>query len=230
MSWLAGAAVAVAVLAAAGPRGRSVGAVARPGSRTGGSRGSAVLRTGGRRGVAGFVAAVRGARQGTGPDLALLVTDVAARLRAGAEPRRAWESVLGRPVGPLGPVVQDLCRSADARPQAAAVVAAGRLAAELGAPLAPLLDGVAAQLSAEEESDGERRAALAGPRATARVLTALPALGVLLGSAVGADPVAVLLDGSWGSAALAGGVLLVLVGRVWTGRLARAAAAAGRPT
>ena len=38
-------------------------------------------------------------------------------------------------------------------------------------------------LGAEEEADGERRAALAGPRATARVLTGLPLLGVGLGMA-----------------------------------------------
>ncbi len=156
------------------------------------------------------------------------MTDVAARLRAGADPRAAWEAVLGHPVPAEGPAADDLSRSADTRTRAAAVVAAGRLAADLGAPLAPLLDGVAAQLVAQAEADSERRAALAGPRATARVLTWLPVLGVLLGAAVGAHPVAVLLDGSVGTVALVVGILLVLAGRAWTHRLSRSAAAAGR--
>jgi hypothetical protein len=38
----------------------------------------------------------------------------------------------------------------------------------------------------------------------------------------------VLLDGGTGSLALAAGLLLLVAGRVWTHRLARAAAAAGR--
>lgn len=162
------------------------------------------------------------------PDLAVLVTDVAARLRAGVDPARAWSQALGQPVGADGPMVADLCRTAERLTPAATVVAATRLAAELGAPLAPVLDAVAGRLAADAEAEGERRAALAGPRATARVLTGLPVLGVLLGVAVGAEPVAVLLDGGVGSAALAAGLALVLAGRVWTARLARAAADAGR--
>ena len=225
MSWLAAAAVTIAVLVARGPRGRSTRAVAR---RVGAGRW---------RGDGGVPAAGRGLRavrdrhsrrRVREPDLALLATEVASRLRAGSDPRGAWEAALGHPVGPAGPTAGDLCRSPDTRAQAAAVVAACRLAADLGAPLAPLLDGVAGQLAAQAEADGDRRAALAGPRATAQVLTWLPVLGVLLGAAVGADPFAVLLDGSIGSAALVTGVGLVLTGRVWTGRLARRAGAAGR--
>ena len=64
--------------------------------------------------------------------------------------------------------------------------------------------------------------------ATARVLAWLPALGLVLGLALGADPFAVLLDGSGGSALLAVGVLLTWAGRRWTGRHLRAATAAGR--
>lgn len=231
MSWLAGAAVAAALLAARGPGGRSVHAVvggARTGS--GGSPASASDRVAppaapGRR--LGLLAHARG-RRPPDDDLALLVTDVASRLRAGADPAAAWREALGRPVPHAGPDVGDLSRSPASRSRAAAVVVACRLAASLGTPLAPLLDGVAEQLAAEAEADGERRAALAGPRATAQVLTWLPVLGVVLGIGVGADPLAVLLDGSLGSAALVAGVALVLVGRAWTGRLARRAAAAGR--
>jgi tight adherence protein B len=160
----------------------------------------------------------------------LVVTDVAARLRAGAAPDAAWEGALGRRTGPDGPTVDDLVAGDGDRAQAAVVVAAGRLARDLGTPLAPLLDLVVHQLVAQAEAEGERRAALAGPRATARVLTWLPVLGVLLGTALGADPVAVLLDGALGTGALLAGLALLAVGRAWTARLARVAAAAGRPT
>jgi len=220
MSWLVGAAVTALVLAAGGPAGRPARRVARgaPGD------GAAERRVRG-------LGAPWGARAAAERrDLAAIVTDVAARLRAGAEPEAAWDGALGGRVPPGGPGVLDLVAPGDDRSQAAVVVVAGRLAAELGAPLAPLLDGVARQLVAQAEAESERRAALAGPRATARVLTSLPALGVLLGTAVGADPVAVLLDGGIGSAALVVGLALLLAGRAWTGRLARSAASAGRAT
>ncbi|RYV49383.1 type II secretion system F family protein [Pengzhenrongella frigida] len=165
-------------------------------------------------------------------DLAVVVTEVASQLRAGADPGRAWEQVLGRPVGGDGmPDVDTLALlGAGDRSQAAAVVAAGALARELGAPLAQVLDRVADGLATAAEAEGERRAALAGPRATARVLTGLPVLGVVLGAAVGADPVGVLLGGGPGTAALVLGVMLLLVGRWWISRLVRRAARAGRVT
>ena len=223
MSWSVGALVVLALLAVRGPRGRPPSTVVRDRRQgTDPARGSALQQA---------LARMRTARgRPAGTDLALVVTEVAARLRAGAAPGAAWTAALGRPVGPAGPTVADLARAPDDRKAARVVVVAGRLAADLGTPLAPLLDDVARRLAADAEAEGERRAALAGPRATARVLTGLPALGVVLGSAVGADPVAVLLDGATGTGCLAAGVALLLAGRAWTGRLARQAAAAGRPT
>ncbi|GAA2722000.1 type II secretion system F family protein [Cellulomonas aerilata] len=168
-------------------------------------------------------------RRADGPDLATVAVAVAGRLRAGADPATAWRDVLGLNLAPGAvPTVRDLAGVTPDRAHAAVVVAAGRLAVELGAPLAPLLDGVAQQLAAEAEVEGERRAALAGPRATARVLTWLPVLGVVLGAAFGADPVGVLLDGGVGSAALLLGTALLWAGRQWTRRLAAMAASAGR--
>ncbi|WNB85354.1 hypothetical protein [Cellulomonas sp. ATA003] len=235
MSWLVGVLVAAAVLTARGPGGRSPARIAvRPGPDADAGAGTGSVPRGVPAGPWGPLLRVLRRRhlaaQGslTGPDLALLVTDVAARLRSGADPLTAWEQALGRPVPPGGPTVTDLARLPGERDGAAVVVVAGRLAAELGAPLAPLLDGVAATLAAQAEADGDRRAALAGPQATARVLTGLPVLGVLLGTAIGADPLAVLLDGALGSVALACGGGLLLAGRVWTARLARSAASAGR--
>jgi tight adherence protein B len=171
---------------------------------------------------------VRGRRApGAARDLAVVVIEVASELRAGADPGRAWSRALGRPVGNGGsPDLADLS-DAGTPSQAAAVVAAGRLAGTLGAPLAQVLERVADALAAAAEADGERRAALAGPRATARVLTGLPILGAVLGSAVGADPVGVLLGGGVGTFALVVGVALLLAGRWWIARLVHAASRAG---
>lgn len=170
-----------------------------------------------------------GARDGP-VDLAVVVIQVASELRSGADPGRAWERALGRPVG-SGPPDRRLLETLAGprqRSEAAAVDAAGSLAAALGAPLAQVLERIASGLAAAAEVEGERRAALAGPRATARVLTGLPALGVGLGVAVGADPVGVLLGGGIGTAALVLGATLLLIGRWWIGRLVRAAARAGQ--
>jgi tight adherence protein B len=104
-----------------------------------------------------------------------------------------------------------------------ALLAAGRLAARTGAPLADVLDRVGGAMARDAEAAGQRTAALAGPRATARVLAWLPASGVLLGFALGADPAAVLLDGGAGTMLLVLGALLTAAGQVWSRRCVRAA-------
>lgn len=211
--------LAVAALAARGPGGR------RP------ERLSPARAVGERRRWVAVRRSVlrRGAAPGGSRGLAVVVTEVASQLRAGAEPGRAWARVLGRPGGADGtPDLELLAELSSGSPsQAAAVVAAGDLARVLGAPLAQVLTRVAEGLAAAEEADGERRAALAGPRATARVLTGLPVLGVGLGLTVGADPLGVLLGGGIGTLALVAGVGLLGLGRWWIARLVRAAARAG---
>ena len=131
----------------------------------------------------------------------------AARLRAGAQPERAWAGI----------------EVDDGGPAARTVLAAGRLARELGAPLAEVLDEVAAGVADDEAAEAERRAALAGPSATARVLVWLPVCGVLLGLALGADVLGVAADGRLGSVSVVGGLVLLLAGRAWTRLLVRAA-------
>ena len=107
------------------------------------------------------------------------------------------------------------------------MVAAARLAGDVGAPLGGVLDAVSGALVAEAEARAEREASLAGPRATAQVLMWLPVLGALLGWALGADPLATATDGGAGTAAVSLGVLLLVAGRLWTARLVAAARAAG---
>ncbi len=92
-----------------------------------------------------------------------------------------------------------------------------------GAPLATILDHYAAQLEAEFAGRAARERALAGPRATVVLLTWLPVVGLLLGFALGVDPVQVLSTDPWGRSALCTGVLLMVVARWWSGRLVRRA-------
>ncbi|KQN84519.1 hypothetical protein ASE96_17195 [Arthrobacter sp. Leaf69] len=92
-----------------------------------------------------------------------------------------------------------------------------------GCPLADVLTRFAAQLEAEDDAEAARQTALAGPRATVRLLTWLPFLGLGLGLLLGVDPVEVLLGTPWGVAALAAGLALTVAGRFWSARLVRSA-------
>jgi tight adherence protein B len=93
-----------------------------------------------------------------------------------------------------------------------------------GCPLADVLTRFAAQLEAEDDAEAARQTALAGPRATVRLLSWLPILGLGLGMALGVDPMNILLGEPAGIAALAAGFILTAAGRIWSARLVRAAA------
>ncbi|UTT68995.1 hypothetical protein NMQ03_17560 [Arthrobacter sp. DNA4] len=95
-----------------------------------------------------------------------------------------------------------------------------------GCALADMLTRFAAQLEAEDDADAARQTALAGPKATVRLLTWLPLMGLGLGAALGVDPLATLLGTPLGLAALFGGVVLTVTGRAWSARLVSAAAGA----
>ena len=68
------------------------------------------------------------------------------------------------------------------------------------------------------DADRERRIAMAGPRATVRVLSWLPLIGVGLGLLIGVQPVQ-LLSGLPGRLSLGAGVALYLIGRWWMRRM-----------
>lgn len=121
-------------------------------------------------------------------------------------------SVGGAPPGPLPAstsLARDLCR----------IAAAWALAERHGAPLAELLTGVLTDLRWRTAFGQRLRARLAGPRATAGVLTLLPLLGLGLGQLIGAAPLAVLRGGLVGQALLLAGTLLVLAGLTWSDRI-----------
>lgn len=99
------------------------------------------------------------------------------------------------------------------------VAVAWRTAERHGLPMADLLGTVRDDLLARQRFGERTRAALAGARATATVLALLPLLGIGLGQAMGARPLAILLGGGLGGVLLVIGVGLVAAGLWWTERI-----------
>ncbi|MGW2745855.1 type II secretion system F family protein [Streptomyces sp. NPDC001450] len=105
------------------------------------------------------------------------------------------------------------------------LAACWRVAVDQGAGLAAGLDRLDAALRAERDQRADLRAQLAGARATALLLAALPALGLLLGSAMGADPLRVLLHTGAGLGCLVAGAVFEGAGIWWAARIVRGAEA-----
>ena len=177
--------------------------------------------------------------------VAELAERLAGMARAGLPPARIWAVLAWRP-GPHATVAAAMLPWLDAGVPAGralgalaaragkATVAGGQLSClavafdaceRAGSPLGPSLEGLAAALRAQEEARRERETALAAPRATGTVMTVLPAVGLLLGAALGADPLVVLAATPLGRAALVLGGMLWLAGRWWIRRLVAVAAA-----
>ncbi|MGU3433075.1 type II secretion system F family protein [Actinomycetes bacterium M1A6_2h] len=85
-----------------------------------------------------------------------------------------------------------------------------------GLALAVLLDAVRSDLLGRKRFARRTEASLAGARATAAVLAALPLVGVGLGQMMGASPLTVLLGGGLGGILLMVGAALVCAGLLWT--------------
>ncbi|RKN43058.1 type II secretion system F family protein [Streptomyces hoynatensis] len=107
------------------------------------------------------------------------------------------------------------------------VAACWEVAVDGGASFASGLDRVAEALRAERDQEEELRAQLAGPRATALVLAALPVFGLLLGAAMGVEPLRILLGTPLGLCCLLLGTALEWAGLAWVAAIVRAAERAG---
>ncbi|WP_406729729.1 type II secretion system F family protein [Streptomyces sp. GD-15H] len=103
------------------------------------------------------------------------------------------------------------------------LAACWRVAVDQGAGLAAGLDRLEAALRAERDQRGDLRAQLAGARATAVMLAGLPALGLGLGAALGADPLHILLHTASGFGCLVAGGVLEGLGLWWVLRIMRGA-------
>jgi len=151
--------------------------------------------------------------------------------RGGSElkPVSAWDfpgSASGEPVAGGPPVVAsaDRGRRAD-RDVAAEVVsrlACGwSLSARYGVPWAALIETVSVDLADRVRAAAQRDAQVSGPRVSGYVLAVLPALGILLGVGMGADPLRVLLGTGAGHLMLLVGCSLTCAGLAWTARIVR---------
>ena len=98
-----------------------------------------------------------------------------------------------------------------------------------GAPVAAVLERLAGTLEADHDAAEQRETALAGPRATVRLLSWLPLVGLGLGMLMGVDPLGALLGSPVGWSVLAAGVGCAAAGRVWSARMIRQAASPARP-
>jgi tight adherence protein B len=161
----------------------------------------------------------------TRPNPAALVDaidEVAALARAGLEDSLVWEPVTG-PLAGGSDVLMALASAPADEATRRRLVAAERLARTTGASRADLLSALSASLADHQALADAHTVALAGPRATAKVLVWLPVLGLLLGTAIGAEPVSAILGGGIASVAALVGAGLMGAGWAWTRALLAAA-------
>lgn len=157
------------------------------------------------------------------------LSTLAAELEAGQPPREGLQRAVGDPpVWPRalaclrldGDVAAALEADAAGRPVLGHLAACWRVAADAGTGLAPAVTRLAESARTAEDARVDLEGQLAGPRATARLLALLPAVGIGFGFLLGSDPLGWLLSESLGRICLAVGVLLTVAGAWWTGRIA----------
>lgn len=98
-----------------------------------------------------------------------------------------------------------------------------RIGVDRGGMLASVIEGLAEALRDQQSHREDIALQLAGPRATARLLAVLPALGLGMAATLGAHPLAFLFGSLPGVLCLALGLGLDALGLWWTTRLAAAA-------
>lgn len=140
-------------------------------------------------------------------------------LRAGAATEDALRVAAGELAG-AEPLVVAATRPGGeiARELLAVLALAETTGAALVDPVARLMAAHRARLALRRELAAE----LAGPRATWRLLAGLPVAALLLGVALGADPVGFLLGTAVGRACLVTALALVATGSWWSRRIVRA--------
>ncbi|MGO4595333.1 type II secretion system F family protein [Leifsonia sp. 2TAF2] len=155
---------------------------------------------------------------------AALAESLAVLLDAGLSPRSAWRATAAHRVHPVAARVVSALASqpscARALIDAAStddvrmIAAAWRVAEQSGAPLGHALRTVGETLRDVAEAEREADVALSGPRATARLISWLPAVGVAMTVALGADLIGTLTSTA-GALAVGAGLLLLFGGRWW---------------
>ncbi len=161
-------------------------------------------------------------------------------LRVGVHPVVAFGVAAGEVDGPVAQAL----RGVAARGQLGADVAAGlrvagrasalpahwerlaacwQLAQTHGLAIATLMRAAQRDIVERERFSAKLDAGLAGARATATILAALPVLGIALGQLIGADSLQFLVSGGTGGWLLVIGVALCCLGLWWSDRIASGA-------
>jgi tight adherence protein B len=167
--------------------------------------------------------------------IARTTSRLAVLLSAGVAPGTAWSYLAD---GASDPVLTAAARAAACgeNVSTAIVRATGRseewgalaaawfVAVESGAPLAQCLRDLAEGFRSLGEARRELTVSLAGPRATARMVMALPLVGVLFGAALGFNTLETLFATGPGLGCLFAGGALLCFGALWNRALLRRAA------
>lgn len=174
-----------------------------------------------------------------GRALPTLVGRLAVLLAAGVAPTAAWR-LAGDGLGRLEREAQRIAGSepaaipdaiaSGARGDSArlALAAAWAVASESGAPLSEALRAFAELLRGLLDAERQATVALAGPRATARLVVIMPLVGLGFGALLGQDTIGVLVTTPIGWVCLGLGLGLLLAALAWNRRLLRGAAAGER--
>jgi tight adherence protein B len=176
------------------------------------------------------------ARERRGDRVIALCGAVSGELRAGSQPGQAL-FVAAADTGGLGEAEAEVLAAARfggdvptalhraAREPGAeglvGVAVCWQVAVGSGAGLAAGLDRLEAALRADRERRELLRARLSGAWSTVGLLALLPVAGVLIGSAMGADPLRVLLHTPLGLGCLVVGGVLEAAGLLWARRFVR---------
>lgn len=155
-----------------------------------------------------------------------MIEVLAASVRAGMTPRlavRRWgqEFPVAQGLRTVADTAGDVAISIQAisrqpgRSALAAVASAWTLAEQSGIPLSVVLDRVATTARENRELDRDVQSSVAPARSTARMMAALPAMGLVLSSGMGVNPMAMLTSELLPAVSVAIGIGLACVGVVW---------------
>lgn len=191
-------------------------------------------------------------------DVGLLCAEIATRLEAGASIENAWATTLHRLDARLdyaaiqafvahprpglrerfnhlraGRAAETNPLSRVRHPEAAAQALRGMLiatqvAAQVGAPLAEILNRVADGIAATLETAAKRHTAQVGPKATARLLGVLPLAALGMAQFIGVDVIDMAFRGGINTWIFVVGLGLMVAGNLWSAAMIRQAT--GSPT
>lgn len=133
-----------------------------------------------------------------------------ALLQAGLQPVRARELVESE----LGALPQVELRLIDY---------VWSVATKAGGSMSAVILRLADVMQARREAEREAQLAYASPRATARLVLVLPFIAIVMGELLGMHPLLAIFKSSAGAISVALGLLLLVVGKIWSDRMLKKA-------